>query len=320
MTLNLDLIHEAAAFLKGCSLRRTPLEHSPTLSDLMGVPVYLKLENLQITGSFKVRGALFRLHRLTPAEKARGVISCSAGNHGKAVAYAAGKSGVSVDIYVPKVVDESKYRGMIQLGARVIKSDFESYDRTEALARAEARRRGRTFISPYDDEAIMAANGGSLMAEIIEDLPDLKTVLTPVGGGGLAAGLCYFLSEKQSEVETIGCQLAASPALHLSLERGRAVTTLPYVETAAGGLEGGIGSLTFPIIRRRIGRVVLLSEDAVVRGVRWMLDRHQYLIEPSAAVVIAALTEQRLQVRPGPMVLILTGRNLSLAGLTDLLS
>src|SRR5271166_2120065 len=151
-----SLITEAAAFLQG-RIRRTPVEFSRGLSQVLGVPVWLKLESMQLTGSFKIRGALFRISRLTAEERRDGVVTCSAGNHGKAVAYAAHEAGVHATICVPRSVDRAKYEGMTALGAEVRISEFDGYDDTQDWALQIAAEQGRTFISPFDDYAVMAA-------------------------------------------------------------------------------------------------------------------------------------------------------------------
>src|SRR5215467_10030848 len=166
--LSLGLVEQARACLAG-RIRRTPLEESPALSKILGVPVRLKLESLQATGSFKVRGAIFRLSLLTDQEKRTGIATCSAGNHGKGVAYAARSLGLVPRIYVPSSVDESKYRAMVSLGAEVLRSEFPGYDETEQWALSEARREGRIWISAFDDPAVMAGNGGTLALEILEE-------------------------------------------------------------------------------------------------------------------------------------------------------
>jgi len=193
--LSLPFIEEARAFLAG-RIRRTPVEESPVLSSILGAPAWLKLESLQTTGSFKIRGALFRLSRLTEEEKRAGIATCSAGNHGKAVAYAARSLGLVPTIYVPSGVDESKHRAMVELGAEVVRSEFPGYDDTEEWAIREAGRTGKVWISAFDDEAIMAGNGGSLALEILEDVPDARGFVLPVGGGGMSGGLSFAVKEK----------------------------------------------------------------------------------------------------------------------------
>lgn len=317
--LSLPFIEEARAFLAG-RIRRTPVEESPALSAILGAPAWLKLESLQTTGSFKIRGALFRLSRLTEEEKRTGIATCSAGNHGKAVACAARSLGLVPTIYVPSNVDESKHRAMVELGADVVRSEFPGYDDTEEWAIQEAGRAGKVWISAFDDEAIMAGNGGSLALEILEDVPDARGFVLPVGGGGLSGGLAFVVKEKLTGSTVVGCNHELSPALALSLERGHAVTRLPAVETAAGGIEGGIGRKTFEILRSRVDRVALVSEREIFEGVRWMLEKHQHLIEPSAAAAVAACLTGKAGRFEGPVVVVISGRNVSLETLRKILA
>ncbi len=306
----LESIIEAAAFLQG-KIRRTPVEPSPELSKLLCVPAYLKLECLQLTGSFKIRGALYRLSKLTENERHTGVLTCSAGNHGKALAYAAKKTGVQAAICVPRSVDRAKLAAMIEYGADVRVSEFDGYDDTEDWARECADREGRPFISAFDDYDIMAANGGTVAMEVLEDVPDARAFVLPVGGGGLGAGFAVWVKSRCPNATIIGCQHELSPALAKSLEAGRAITKLPAVETMAGGVEGGIGALTFAELGPRIDRVALVSEDEILNGVRWMLANHQYLIEPTAAVTVAACLNGRISDLNGPAVIVISGRNVS---------
>ena len=277
--------------------------------------MWLKLESMQLTGSFKIRGALFRLSRLSNAERRDGVVTCSAGNHGKAVAYAAGQAGVRATICVPRSVDRAKYEGMVALNAEVRISEFDGYDDTEEWARAIAREQGRVFLSPFDDYAVMAANGGTVALEVFEDAPSAHVFVVPVGGGGLAAGFAFAAGDGL----LIGCQHELSPALRLSLDAGHAITKLPAVETMAGGIEGGIGALTFPVLGPRVDRVALVSEDEILNAVRWMVAQHQYLIEPTAAVTIAACLSGRVGKLGEPTVVIVSGRNVSAEGARKIL-
>ncbi len=305
--LTLPLIHEASRFLKKV-VRETELEFSPDLSNLLGVPVHLKLEFLQLTGSFKIRGAYFYLSTLSSEEKARGVAACSAGNHGLGVAYAARETGIPCTVYVPKSVDPIKEKKILRLGAEVKRSPFIGYDETLDWAKGEAERHHH-LISAFDDARIMAANGGSVAVEIFEQLPSVQHLIAPVGGGGLSAGLAYYAKEKSRSVEIIGCQHRDSPALQLSMEKGRAVTSLPPIETAAGGIEGGIGAKCFDVLRTTIDHVHLSSEEEIRSGMMWMLSNHQYLIEPSSAVAVAYCLSQQEKKLDGPVAIVLTGRN-----------
>ena len=279
----------------------------------------MKLESMQLTGSFKIRGALFRISRLSSDERRDGVITCSAGNHGKAVAYAAREARVRATICVPRSVDRSKYEGMVALGADVRVSEFNGYDDTEEWARAIATAERRTFLSAFDDDAIMAANGGTVALEILEDAPDTRAFIVPVGGGGLSAGLAFRAKRQSPGAVIVGCQHALSPALKMSLDAGRAITKLPAVETMAGGVEGGIGSRTFGVLGPLVDRVALVSEDEILEGVRWMLANHQYLIEPTAAVVLAACLTGKIGKLDGPAAVVVSGRNVSMAAIRRIL-
>lgn len=309
--LTTDLIDDAAEFL-GPRVRRTPVELSRGLSDRLGREVWLKLENWQTTGSFKVRGALYALHVLQ-REGAEVVATCSAGNHGRGVAHAARTLGMKAVIFVPSSVDETKYSGMLRDGAQVVKSPYPGYDRTEAWARRQCAEKGLPFLSAFDDDRIMAGNGGTVALEILEQVPDVRHVVVPVGGGGLSAGLAWVLKSRWPEARLTAVQTAASPALKLSLERGRAVTELEGPVTLASGLEGGIGVQTFAVLAPRVDHVAVVEEDALKAAFRWMLAEHQMVIEGSAAVAVAACLAGDVAPDPtdAPMVVVITGRNIS---------
>jgi threonine dehydratase len=317
--LSLKSVEKAFAFLED-RIRRTPVEESPDLSRRLGVPVWLKLESLQITGSFKVRGALFRLSQLSESERQMGVATCSAGNHGKAIAYAARLLGVRAKVYVPRSVDDAKRQAILGMGAQLVVSEFDGYDDTEEWARREIAKAGLIFVSAFDDDAIMAANGGTLAREVLEQVPRASAFVLPVGGGGLSGGFSFVVRESVPNALIVGCQLEESPALKLSLEQGRAVTRLPAIETAAGGLEGGIGVRPFEVLRARIDRVALISETEIFEAVGWMLEKHQYLIEPSAAATVAACLRGKVGALNGPAVVVISGRNVSVQTLERILA
>ena len=302
-TIAPELIQEAADFLAG-KIRQTPLEHSPELSRVLGVPVYLKLESLQLTGSFKIRGAWFKLSKLG----ARAVLTCSAGNHGKGVAYAARALGIRAIVCVPSTIDQAKYKGMLALGAEVRVSQFAGYDETEDWALAQAEADGLPFVSPFDDNDIIAANGGTLAQEIVAERPEIENFIVPVGGGGMAAGMAAFEPARR----IICCQLEKSPGLQASLNAGRAITRLPAIDTIAGGIEGGFGKLPFSVIQTRVHQVAMVSESEIYSGMQWMLDHHQYLIEPSSAAPVAACIAGKIRALDGPTAIVISGRNVAL--------
>jgi threonine dehydratase len=310
-------IAEARAFLDG-RVVRTPVEHSPGLSERMGVRVHLKLESLQVTGSFKLRGAWFAIHRLGN-QAARGVATCSAGNHGLGVAYAARESGIPARVFVPASVDASKLSGLKALGAEVIGSPFEGFDDTEEWALGEARADALPWVSAYDDESVMAGNGGSLGIEILDQVPGARTIVVPVGGGGMAAGLSVPFRDRVPGGNLVAAQLASSAALMKSLEAGHAVTRMPSVATLAGGLEGGLGRIPFPLLQRNVSQVVAADEAAVWDAVRWMLREHRLLVEPSAAVAVAACLSGSVRAE-GQTVVVVSGRNVSIQSVRRILN
>jgi threonine dehydratase len=256
---------------------------------------------LQLTGSFKIRGAMFAISKLNG-----NVITCSAGNHGKAVAYVSR----GATICVPRSVDKSKFDAMVRMGADVRVSEFDGYDETQDWAMEMAAREKKYFLSPFDDDAVMAANGGTVAMEALEDAPDARTFVLPVGGGGLSAGFASWAKHSLADATIIGCQHLLSPALRMSLDAGEAITRLPVVETLAGGVEGGIGARTFAVLRPLVDSVALVSEAEILEGVRWMVANHQYLIEPTAAVTIAACLTGKVRA-VGPVVVVVSGRNVS---------
>jgi threonine dehydratase len=311
-----SLAEDAQQFLSG-RIRETPIEESPALSEHLGVRAVLKMECLQITGSFKIRGAWYALHRLG-GRAATGVCTCSAGNHGLGLAYAAREAGVRAVIYVPRSVDGAKLRGLERLGAEVVISPYDGFDQTEVWALDASRAQGMPFISAYDDHDVMAGNGGSLAAEILRQVPDVRTIVVPVGGGGMAAGLSIPFKEHVPSGTLVAAQLAASPALQRSLERGEAMTRMPAVTTLAGGLEGGLGKKPFQVLRDQVDTVLLVEEDDIARGFVWMLKEHRFLIEPSSAVALAACLRPMPDIE-GTVVVPVTGRNVSLDTIRKLL-
>jgi threonine dehydratase len=319
MPLDRRTVEQAREVVRG-RIRTTPVEPSPGLSQALGSPVWLKLENLQTTGSFKIRGAFFRMSLLSDSERRSGVVTCSAGNHGKAVAFVARELGIAARIYLPRGVDESKRRAIESMGAKAVVTEYPGYDDAEEFAKSEAARSGLPFLSAFDDDAVIAGNGGTLALELLEQVPDAGAFVVPVGGGGLAAGVSFVAKDRDPDAIVVGCQHEGSPALKLSLERGSAVTRLPAFETTAGGLEGGIGEKPFEILRTRVDRVALVSEDEIFEGVRWMLDRHQYLIESSAAAVVAACLTGKAGRFDRPVVVVLSGRNVALSTLRRILN
>lgn len=290
-------------------LRKTTLVRASELdavADASGkTRVWLALENLQVTGSFKVRGALHALANL--AAKKMEVVAASAGNHGAAVAYAAKLLGVKAKVVVPASAPRVKC-ARIARGAEIVASEGNGYDDAEDLAKRIAEESGAAFLSPYDDLDVIAGNGASLGFEIAEALgkkPD--RVLAPFGGGGLAVGLACALSDS----EVWGVQSEASPVMADSLETGAAIERfVPVMPTLAEGLEGGVSKRAFERARSVVKGVLVVSENAIVRAMQSGVHDFGVVLEGSAAVGLAAVQEGLpADVSGGDLVVVLTGRN-----------
>ncbi|HEY1957659.1 MAG TPA: pyridoxal-phosphate dependent enzyme [Polyangiaceae bacterium] len=303
------------ARLRPCSLVRLPEADGPAHAR-----VWLALESLQVTGSFKVRGALLALSHLA-AKGAKAVVAASAGNHGAGVAYAANVLDLDATIVVPRGAPEAKRERIASYGARLVVSKSAGYDDAEKEARELAESMKLRFVSPYDDVAVVAGNGGSLGAEIAKALGhEPAVVIAPFGGGGLATGLaCALRSSK-----VFGAQSEASPAFAQSLERGEAVEHLEAVETLADGLEGGISRAAFERARAVVAGVAVVTEDAIAKSMARAYRTLGVAIEGSAAAAVAPLLEPELPeaMRPPPggdLVVVLTGRNVDRARLESIL-
>lgn len=273
-----------------------------------GARVHLALEQLQVTGSFKARGALLALERLA-ASGARHVVAASAGNHGLGVGHAARLLGLAAEVFVPEGVAAVKRAKLEATGARVVVRGA-GYDACEAEALEAARRGGLPFVSPYDDPAVAAGNGGSLGAEILAALPGVEAVVAPLGGGGLAAGLGAALRASSGAVRLFGAQSEASPAIARSFGEGRAVTTLAPAPTWAEGLEGGVSAEAFARVAAVLDAVAVVDEAALRDAMRRALGLG-LAVEGSSAVALAALDPLAAAglLPQGDVVVVLTGRN-----------
>jgi len=288
-------------------VRRTPVVRLPAAgADRMGVA--LKLENLQRTGSFKLRGAAARLAALAPEERARGVVASSAGNHGAGVALAAGTLGVTARVVVPAGAPATKRDRIARLGAEVIVRGSR-YDEAEAVARDLARQDGAVFVSPFDDDIVIEGNGGSIAAELGEQVPDLRRVICPVGGGGLIGGLARQLTPKG--VSVVGVQPEMNCAMYESLAQGRALTSYEGRPTIAEGCEGAVSERTYLLARDLVEEIVLVSEAAIRRAVAHLYRVAGTIAECSAAVAMAGVLEGAVAPSAtGATVVVITGGNI----------
>jgi threonine dehydratase len=294
---------------------RTPMERSQRLSELAGSEVWLKFECFQLTGSFKLRGALNAL-RLLGARGAK-VVTASAGNHGLGVARAAALLGAEATVVVPTTASPAKVEALRHSGAELVQTG-ETYDEAEVAGIRLARERGLPFVSPYNDAAVVAG-GGTIALEILEDLPTLAALVVPAGGGGLISGVATAAHGVDPEIQIYGVQSEASPALHAAMSAGRLVT-VEVSDSLADGLAGNVepGSITFDLLTTHVREVLLVSEEQIAEAMRWLLVNEHVLVEGSAAVGAAALLQHKVPTR-GPVVVILTGRNVASSVLSKLL-
>jgi threonine dehydratase len=299
---------EAARPAVGRVARRTPVVSSRTISERTGGLVALKAENLQRTGSFKVRGVSAKLEALGEAGTARGVVAASAGNHAQALAAVAAARGVRCDVYVPRDAPIAKAEAARGHGARVHVGG-ESLDECIGLARERADTEGAAFVHPYDDPDVVAGQG-SLGLELLEDVPDLARVVVPVGGGGLAAGIAVAVKSARPEVEVLGVQVAACAPYPESLERGEPVPATSALTIADGIAVKRPGDLTLALIGEWLDGLAVVEDEETADAMFWLMERCKLVVEGAGAVGVAALLGGQVAPAPsGTTVAVLSGGN-----------
>jgi threonine dehydratase len=305
-TVSLADIEEARRLLAGVSIT-TPMEESRWLSALAGGPVQLKCENLQRTGSFKTRGAYVRIARLSAEERAHGVVAASAGNHAQGVALAAQLLGIRSTVFMPEGAPIPKEKATRGYGADVV---FSGRYLEDALAEAKAfaERTGAVLIHPFDHVDIVAGQG-TVGLEILEQAPDVETVIVPTGGGGLLAGIAIAIKALRPDVRVIGVQAEKAAAYPRSLAEGRPVP-LPEMHTMADGIAVGLpGDVTFAAVRDHVDEIITVSEESLSRSVLAVLERAKMLVEPAGAAAVAAVLDRPDAFRT-PAVALLSGGNI----------
>jgi threonine dehydratase len=288
-------------------IRRTPLTLSARLSDIAGGAVYLKLENDQITGSFKLRGAMNVLATLDPDARARGVVASSAGNHGLGVAYAAKHFGVPATIFVPSTAPRVKRDGIAALGAALDVSQ-PHYDAAMAAALDFAGVRGSTFINPCAGDALLAGQG-TVALEILGDLPDLQTLIVSVGGGGLLGGCASLVKAVSPNAQIFGAQSENTAAMSRSVAVGR-VVEIENVPTLAEGLAGQVDEYALDIGRRTLDGIVTVSETEIAQTIAWLWSAHQQRVEGAGACAAASVLMRKLRELPTPAAVVVSGGNI----------
>lgn len=306
----------AARRLKGI-IAETPLVRSPELSELAGGDVWLKMENEQVTGSFKLRGAYNALASIPEAERARGVVASSAGNHGLGIAYAARALGMPATLYVPSTAPAVKRDGIAALGATLDTSQPD-YDAAMDAAKAHAREHGIPFINPCMGEALLAGQG-TVALEILAELPEVATIIVPVGGGGLLGGTAGLVRRVAPRVRIVGAQSVETSAMARALDAGR-VVEVPVTPTLADGLAGQIDEDGLAIGRAGLDELLPVSEEAIARAIAWLSRAHGAKVEGSGAVGVAALREGLVRDLRPPVVIVVSGSNIDQQKLEALLA
>ena len=303
--LTIDNVYRASHALKGV-IRKTDVIYAPKLAP--GVDLYLKTENLQITGSFKVRGAYYKMTRLSEEEKARGVIACSAGNHAQGVALAAQKNGIKSVICLPDGAPISKVEATKSYGAEVCLVEGV-YDDAYKKALELRDEKGYTFIHPFDDEDVVAGQG-TIALELIDQIPDFDAVLVPIGGGGLISGIAYTIKTLNPNVKVYGVQAAGAPSMKNSVEHGN-IEELSGVSTIADGIAvKKPGDLTYEICSKYVDEIVTVSDDEISAAILALMERHKLVTEGAGAVSVAAAMFGKVDLKGKKAVCVLSGGNI----------
>lgn len=298
-------------------IKDTPTVHSEPLTERTGGEVFLKLENLQRTGSFKVRGAYNKIASLPPEDRKQGVVCASAGNHAQGVALAARDLDVSALICMPEDAPLSKIQATRRLGAEVV-LEGDDYNAAYARARELEDERGLAFVHPYDDPAVIAGQG-TIGLELIDKLDALDTVLVGVGGGGLAVGIGVAIKAHDPSIDVIGIEPTGANALGLSLDAGERVT-LSEVDTIADGLATrSCGALTFDLAKQVLDEVVTVDDDAIARSILHLLEKEKSLVEGAGAVGPAALLEAEIGVDDRTVACVISGGNIDVTLLENII-
>jgi threonine dehydratase len=296
----------------------TPCDYSEILSRIYGCHIYLKLENLQITGSFKPRGAMNKMLQLTPEQRDAGVVAASAGNHAQGVAYAARQLGINATIVMPETTPLAKIRGTEELGASIVLHGSrygEAYDKASELQ----QQHGYTFIHAFDDPQVIAGQG-TIGLEILEQVPDLDMLVVPIGGGGLIAGCAMAIKTVRPEVRIIGTQAERIPSMKASLAAGHIEVQHPANTIADGISITKVGQHTFPLVQQYVNEIVTVSEENIASAIMMLLEREKTLAEGAGATGFAALSHGCINnTKDKKIVVLLSGGNIDMTMLTVIL-
>ena len=295
----------------------SPCPHSLMLSALTGQQVYLKLENLQMTGSFKERGALNRIALLKPEQAARGVIAASAGNHAQGVAYHATKRGIRAVIVMPLTTPLVKVTATRAFGAEVVLHGA-NYDEAFHEAMRLCTEQNLTFIHPFDDPAVMAGQG-TIGLELLEQVPLLEAVVVPIGGGGLIGGIACAIKETRPEVRVVGVQTSRLPSMAEAVKAHHPVTVAPATTIADGIAVRRAGELTLPVVERYVDEIVTVEEDEIASAILMLLEREKTLAEGAGAAALAALLQHRTSLDGAHTAVLVCGGNIDVTLLSRII-
>lgn len=305
--MNLERI-QAAAHRIGDSIKKSQLAYSAALSRLCGNEIYLKLENSQMTGSFKERGALNRILSLTEAERKRGVVAASAGNHGQGVAFHSALRGIRAEIWMPRSTPLVKVTATRGYGAEVILHGA-NYDEAYGAAMEQCSKQNATFLHAFDDEDVIAGQG-TIGLEMLDQEPALDVIVAPIGGGGLIAGLGCAVKALRSNVEIVGVQTARLPSMRAALQRGEPIA-IPAEPTLADGIAvRKAGKLTVPLVERHVDEIVMVEEEEIAAAILALIEREKTLAEGAGAVALAAVLQGRTGHQGKKIGVVVSGGNL----------
>lgn len=312
--LNLDLVKKAAQRIKGVVVN-TPFSHASLLSEISGANVFIKKENLQMTGAFKLRGAFNKVASLSDAQRAKGVIAASAGNHAQGVAFAAKHFDINAVIVMPESTPITKINGVSSYGAEVVLAG-SNYDEAYAYAMQYAGKNNLEFIHPFEDEEVIAGQG-SVALEMLEKHPDLDVIIVPMGGGGLISGVAIAAKEINPDIKIIGVSATGAPALKNSFEQKKAVHTSSVRTIADGIAVRDTSKITLEYMLAHVDEVVSVDDEEIANAILYLLEKQKLVVEGAGSVGVAALLHHKIQDLQGKKVgMILSGGNIDVTMLS----
>jgi len=299
-------------------IRKTPLQYSPSLSEKTGSEVYLKLENFQVTGSFKARGAANKLMMLSK-DKPERIVTASSGNHGSAVANAAAELGLEVLIFLPKNVSPAKLNKIKLFGAEVVLTEADGRTDAESAARQYAEENQLPYLSPYNDLDVITGQA-TAAAEVVKDNKKFDSVFIAMGGGGLISGMGGYLKQKISDIKVIACSPENSAAMHHAIEAGR-IETIDHLDTLSDGTAGALefGTITFDFCKSVVDHSITVSEKEIASAMKDFIGEHQMMIEGAAGVAIAGFLKEKEKYRDKKVLIVICGGNISNQTLVEVL-